>query len=124
MPDEDRAALASRLTEAAEGVRSVEVTRAVRDTTADGVAVREGEAIVFVDGRLIAQAATPEEALLAGLAIAVDEGRELVSVYLGADAPADAAAQLPERIEAAHPGVAVEVVLGGQPHYPYLAGVE
>ena len=124
VPDEDRAALASRLTEAAEGVRSVEVTRAVRDTTADGVAVREGEAIVFVDGRLIAQAATPEEALLAGLAIAVDEGRELVSVYLGADAPADAAAQLPERIEAAHPGVAVEVVLGGQPHYPYLAGVE
>ena len=124
VPDEDRAALASRLTEAAEGVRSVEVTRAVRDTTVDGVTVRAGDAIVFVDGRLIAQTATPEEALLAGLAMAVDEGRELVSVYLGADAPADAAAQLPERIEAAHPGVAVEVVLGGQPHYPYLAGVE
>ena len=85
VPDDDRAALASRVTEAAGAVRSVEVTRAVRDTTADGGAVREGDAIVFVDGRLIAQAATPEEALLAGLAIAVDEGRELVSVYLGAD---------------------------------------
>ena len=124
VPDDDLAGLASRLTEAAAAVRSIEVTRAVRETTVDGVAVRVGDAIVLVDGRLLAAVATPEEALLAGLAHAVDGDSELVSVYLGADAPADATAQLPARIAGAHPGVAVEVVMGGQPHYPYLAGVE
>ena len=124
VPDDDLEALAARLTEAAAAVRSVEVTHSVRDTTVDGLAVRTGEAIALVDGRLVATAATLEEALLAGLAHAVEEGSELVSIYLGADAPADAAEQLPARIEAAHPGIAVEVVLGGQPHYPYLAGIE
>lgn len=106
-------------------VRCVEVTRAARDTTTDGVAVSAGDAIVLVDGVLIARAATEEAALLVGIQHADPDGEaELVTVYLGAGAPADAAETLPARIEGARPGVAVEVIEGGQPHYPYVAGVE
>ncbi len=124
VPGEAPQRLGERLAEAAAAVRCVEVTTAVRDATVDGVAVREGDAIALVDGTLRARSATPEEALLLGLAHAVGEDGEVVTLILGADAPDGAAGDLPPRIEAAHPGVEVEVVRGGQPHYPYLAGVE
>ena len=99
------------------------MTRATRDTSVDGVAVRIGEAIVLVDGTLIASVAEPEEALLAGLARVVD-GAELVTVFLGVDAPAGAGERVAALIEQAHPALEVEVVDGGQPYYPYILGVE
>ena len=124
VPGEAPLRLGERLAAAAAAVRCVEVTTAVRDASVDGVAVRAGDAIALVDGALRARSATPEEALLLGLAHAVGEDGEVVTLILGADAPEDAADSIPPRIEAAHPGVEVEVVRGGQPHYPYLAGVE
>ncbi len=124
VPGEDLEGIAADLEEAATSVRNVEVTEAVRDTTVDGVAVEIGDSIVLVDGTLKARTETPEEALMIGLAEAIGEDGEIVTLILGADAPDDAEDSLPELIEAAHPDVEVEVVMGGQPHYPYLAGVE
>ena len=124
VPGDDLESLAEGMAEAATSVRNVEVTEAVRDTTVDGVAVRIGDAIVLVDGTLKARTETPEEALMIGLAEAIGDDGEIVTLILGADAPESAADSLPDLIEAAHPDVEVEVVMGGQPHYPYLAGVE
>lgn len=124
VPGEDIEAIAEDLADAATAVRNVEVTEAVRDTTVDGVAVRIGDSIVLVDGTLKARTETPEEALMIGLAEAIGDDGEIVTLILGADAPEEASESLPDLIEAAHPDVEVEVVMGGQPHYPYLAGVE
>ena len=121
VPGEPLDVLAERMAEASAEVRSIEVTRAVRDTTADGVTVSEGEPIVFVDGKLVSSAESLEDALLDGLHRAVD-GRELISVYLGADAAEEDNVRV--LLEAAFPDVEVEVLYGGQRHYPYLAGVE
>ena len=99
----------------------------MRDAAADGLRVAAGDAIALVDGRLAARADDLDGALLAGLAAALagaDGAAELVSVYLGADAPAGAAERVPALIGEAHPELAVEVVAGGQPHYPYVAGLE
>ena len=124
VPGGDIESLAEGMAAAATAVRNVEVTEAVRDTTVDGVAVRIGDSIVLVDGTLQARTETPEEALMIGLADAIGDDGEIVTLILGADAPDGAAESLPPLIEAAHPDVEVEVVMGGQPHYPYLAGVE
>ena len=124
VPDESPEALSGLLRDAAEAVRCVEVSRSVRDASVDGIRIAAGDAIALVDGRLTARADSLEEALLAGLAEAVDEASELVSLILGADASPDSAERLPALIEAAHPGVTVEVVRGEQPHYPYVAGIE
>ncbi len=124
VPGEDLEGIAAELEEAATSVRNVEVTEAVRDTTVDGVAVEIGDSIVLVDGTLKARTETPEEALMIGLAEAIGDDGEIVTLILGADAPEDAADSLTDLIEAAHPDVEVEVVMGGQPHYPYLAGIE
>ncbi len=118
------AEIAAAMAKVMAGVRSVEVSRAVRTAKVDGVAVREGEAIALVDGRLVAARATLDEALLAGIDVAIEGGAEIATVYLGQNAPPDAAERLPALIAARHPQLEVQVMDGGQPHYPYLAGVE
>ena len=123
LPDGDPSEIANAMLEAAARVRSVEVSRSVRAAVVDGVATRAGEAIVLVDGRLVATAGSLEDALLAGLDDARAANAELVTLYLGADAPEDADT-LSGRVEARFPGVEVQVIEGGQPTYPYLAGVE
>jgi dihydroxyacetone kinase-like predicted kinase len=86
--------------------------------------VHEGEPIALVDGVLVASGASIEAALLAGLESAVDNTSELLTVYLGADAPGDGERLVRSIIEGAYPQLAVEVVDGGQPYYPYIVGVE
>jgi dihydroxyacetone kinase-like predicted kinase len=108
---------------AAANARCVEVTRAARAATLDGIAVALDEPIALVDGRLVAAAASVEDALVAGLEYALTPGSELIIVYLGADAP-DGSAALVERLAQRFPELTVETVEGGQPHYPYVAGVE
>ena len=111
------------LAEALAATRTVEVTRAAADRTADGVDVREGEAITLVDGRLIGGTDDPVEGLLAGLAEAEAAEAAIVTVYVG-EGFEGSGEELAERIEAAFDGVEVEVVEGGQPLYELVAAVE
>ena len=122
--DGDATEIAAAMAEVMAGVRAVEVSRSVRTATVDGVAVREGDAIAHVDGRMVAACETLEEALLAGLDVAAEGGAEIATIYLGQDAPPDAAERLPALIAERHPGLEIQVMAGGQPYYPYLAGVE
>jgi fatty acid kinase len=109
---------------AASSVRHAEVTLAARATKLHGIDVREGQPIGIVDGDLQVAESTVADAVRACIARMV-EGRDtpLVTLYAGEgedDASAGAlAGSLRERF-----GVEVEVVRGGQPHYPYLIGVE
>ena len=122
--DGDATEIAAAMAEVMAGVRAVEVSRSVRTATVDGVAVREGDAIALVDGRMVAACETLEDALLAGLDVAAEGGAEIATIYLGQDAPPDAAERLPALIAERHPGLEIQVMVGGQPYYPYLAGVE
>ncbi len=107
------------------GVRCVQVTRAARATRVDGQTIGEGQAIALVDGRVVAGDDLLDEAFMAGLAAATREmPAELVTVYLGSSAPIGADEAIGDRVRAAFPDVTVEVIDGGQPHYPYIAGVE
>ncbi|MEZ4552997.1 MAG: DAK2 domain-containing protein [Dehalococcoidia bacterium] len=123
-PDDapDDAEQAMRL--AIDGVRCIEVTRSARAVQIGGVAARQGQPIALLDGRLAASAETLEDALLVALQSAVGPSAEVVSVYLGQDVPEEAVASLRARIEAAVPALTVELIEGGQPYYPYVAGVE
>ena len=123
-PDGDPAVGAARLRTAAARVRCIEVTRAARTARIDGVAVQAGDAIALVDGVLVATGGDPEGALAAGLAHTITAATELVTVYLGVQAPPDARTRVAALLADAHPTLALEIIDGGQPHYPYAAGVE
>ena len=110
--------------QAAHAVRTIEVTRAVRDAEIDGVQVRTGQMLGIYDGHVAVAADGVEEALLGSLREASVESFEIVTLYHGAGASEDEAQAFAGRIRDAHPGLAVEVVEGGQPHYPYVVSLE
>jgi dihydroxyacetone kinase-like predicted kinase len=112
------------MSEAIAAVRSGEVTLAARATQLGGVQIREGQPIGIVDGELVLAEDTVADAVR-GCVRRMADGRDttLVTLYAGADQETAATDALAESLRADF-GVEVEVVDGGQPHYPYLIGVE
>ncbi len=101
-----------------------EVTWATRDVELNGVEVREGDAIGLLDGELVVDAQSFDDAvfwLLAGVDL---EDRELVTLYYGEDVDAAQAQDLVDRLSETYPDLEFEVVEGGQPHYPYIISIE
>ena len=92
--DSDLESNIARMTDSVAAVRTIELTRAVRDATINDIAVAEGEWIVLLDDRLVASGPDEDDVIrkaLAGIDIA---SAELVTVFLGAGATEDAAAAL------------------------------
>ena len=110
--------------EAGRAVRTVEVTHAAADRVAEGVRVRLGQPIALVDDRLVASAATVEEALLAGLAAAGASSAGLITLYGGRDLTVAELAGLGSSVSVRFTGVTVEAMAGGQALYPLIASVE
>jgi DAK2 domain fusion protein YloV len=110
--------------QAAHAVHTVEVTRAVRDAEVDGVAVKAGEMLGIYDGRIVGTSAAADEALVRTLSHAPLDALEIVTIYWGAGASEDQAQTVAARVRETHPGLAVEVVEGGQPHYPFVVSLE
>ena len=105
-------------------VASIAVTWAVRDTTIDGIAVDAGVFIGLLEDNPAATGPSAEAALRATLDLASMDTGSIVTLYLGADADLEAAKTFIESLEAEFPGIQVDRVEGGQPHYPYFASVE
>jgi len=112
------------MTQALAGVRTAEVTHAARAARIAGRDVPARTPIGIVEGELRVAEATVADAVLAcARELARDASVSLITLYAGEDADAattDAiAARLRDEL-----AVEVEVVDGGQPHYPYLIGAE
>ncbi len=123
-PAKDAAANATDMTAAGRAVQTLAVTDAVRDATIGGRKVRKGQTSVLdPDDGLVACGNDGTKAVLAGVA-ALQPGFELLTVYYGEGADLADAEAVAKRLGAAHGGVEVEVVHGGQPHYRYLISAE
>ena len=109
---------------AAKEVITGEVTWATRDVALNGINVREGDAIGLLDGELVVDTESFDEAVHWLLAGAELEDCELVTLYYGADVDASQAESLAERLTETYPELEFEVVEGGQPHYPYIISIE
>ena len=110
--------------QALDTVVSIEVTRAVRPSTINGVAVAAGQYIGLREGELASTGDSPEAALKSVFAQVGLSTDAVVAVYWGADASQRSAEELVRRLEKEKPGMQVDLIFGGQPHYHYLASVE
>ncbi|MEK9659258.1 MAG: DAK2 domain-containing protein [Chloroflexota bacterium] len=110
--------------EARHAVRSGEVTVAVREGSVNGTPVQEGEAMALLERKLAATAPTVNEALAALVAAAAPADGSLITLFHGTDISLPEAREAAEALRATHTGVEVEVVTGGQPHYPYIVSFE
>ena len=124
-PEADASTNADAMTEAAESVRTGEITQAVRDTTSDAGPVTTGDWIGLVRGDgIVSVSGTLTGAATDLLSSLILDSSELLTVVTGVDATAAHTDVITAWVADNHPDVAVEVHSGGQPLYPYLFGVE
>jgi uncharacterized protein len=118
--DDDVIAMA----EAAGACRYAEVCLASRDAITVAGRCRAGDVLALVEGEvnLIGTELTVVSRQL--LDRLLGGGGELVSLLVGADAPAELEASLTAHLATAWPFVEVQVHDGGQPTYPLVVGVE
>jgi DAK2 domain fusion protein YloV len=114
----------SAMKTALSAVRSGEVTTAVRSMNVDGLDVKKGQAIAFLDGELVVAGSNIPRVVSKLLGKMVSELSGLVTIYYGADTEQAEAEHLGESIRAKYPSLEVEVVAGRQPHYNYIISVE
>lgn len=109
---------------ASASIETLEITRAVRDSTVDGQSVIEGQFMAILDGALVALSDNPEDAAREGISHSSVDEDSILTLYWGEDATEEQADQLRESLESTYDGAEVEVYPGGQPHYTYLLSVE
>lgn len=112
------------MTAAAKGVISGQVTQAVRDTTIEGVDIREGEYIGIKGKTIVVSDAALQQACEGLLSSMLDNGGDLLTVFTGEDAQGSDTAAICEWASGQYPDLEIEVINGGQPLYPYLFAVE
>ncbi|WP_409341063.1 DAK2 domain-containing protein [Paenibacillus sp. MBLB4367] len=105
-------------------VKSGQVTNAVRDTSIDGVDIKEGDFLGIMDGKIVASCPEIGETCRKLLDCMLAEGGDLVTVLSGSDAAEEETDALEAYLTGAYPDTEVEVHQGGQPVYAYLFGVE
>jgi len=123
-PDDDFDANVAAMTAALSSVKTVELTRAVRDVTLDGMRVIAGQVIGLVDDCLVVAGDESGEVACETLDRAGLADAELVTIFTGDDAQPGHAATLRDSILERYPEVHVEVHDGGQPHYRFVIAVE
>ncbi|HUP87137.1 MAG TPA: DAK2 domain-containing protein [Acidimicrobiales bacterium] len=114
----------SSMSEAADRVVSGEVTRAVRDSTTDAGAVKEGDYLGLTGSKITVVEGTLPGAATALLDQLVSEDAEIVTIIEGEGASAATTRHLTEWLSEHRPDAEAEVHHGGQPLYPYLFSVE
>jgi DAK2 domain fusion protein YloV len=113
---------AADMAEAAAAVATGEVTRASRDVSLNGFAIRSGDWLGLAGGEPVGGGAEFDEVAEAVLSRLLAQPRTVLTLLTGAEPPP--LDGLVERLAVDHPELEVEVHEGGQPHYPLLLGAE
>ena len=106
------------------GVKTAQVTYAVRHTQIDGKEIQEGDIMGLGDHRILSVGKEVRETALEALRQMLDGDSELVSIYYGQDIAQETAESFLEEVQALCPDCEVELNYGGQPIYYYLISVE
>jgi len=113
---------AAEMAEAASAVATGEVTRASRDVSLNGLAIRRGDWLGLAAGEPVAGGDDFADVASGVVASLLEQQRTLLTLLTGDEPlPLDG---LLERLASTHPGLEIEVHEGGQPHYPLLLGAE
>ncbi|ANZ33569.1 fatty acid kinase catalytic subunit FakA [Staphylococcus carnosus] len=124
LPDASLEDNKNAMTEAIEDVQSGAITNAVRNTTIDGIDIKEGEFMGLKEGKIVVSNPTQLEASKVLLSKMVQDDSEIVTILTGEDAESETTEALTEWLEAEYPDVEIDEQVGSQPIYPYLFSVE
>lgn len=115
---------AARMAEEMKKVRSGQVTYAVRDTSIDGMEIKQGNIMGIGDKTILAVGEDIKATTIELIQKLTDEDSELISLYYGAEISEEEANEMAEELMEAYPNLDVEIHYGGQPIYYYVLSVE
>lgn len=101
-----------------------QVTYAVRDTVIEDKEIKQGDYMGIGDSGILSNGTDMIEVTFRMIEEMMQEDKELISVYYGADISEESAEELKSRIEEQYPKCDVELQYGGQPIYYYIVSVE
>ncbi len=106
------------------GVRTIEITRAVRHTQVNGYKITKGQLIAVMDDEdLIAGDKDVIDLIFQALTRVDVENAELLTIYHGAETKPKEVEEIVQKIKEGY-HLDVEVVRGGQPYYDYILSLE
>jgi DAK2 domain fusion protein YloV len=109
---------------ALKGIQTIEVTRAVRSTSMNGLKIKNGDIIAMVNGKLKG-AGVDEMAVIDGAIDSLNpDDYELLTIYGGAGVSDEDVGGVAEHIRERLPNLTVETQRGEQDHYPYILSLE
>lgn len=115
---------AARMENAMADIKTGEVTRAVRDTEIDGLAVQKDDFIGLADGVLAAVSGRLDAVVTELLTKMIDRDSSLLTFYYGAGLTGAEAGAITALVRDKFAGLDIEVHYGGQPLYPFIISVE
>ena len=110
------------MSEAISHVKSLSVTHAVRDANIDGIAVRNGQSMGLVGGKIKSVGSDNTECIEKLLSYV--ENATYITIFYGEDAPEYEADKICSIITEAAPDAEVVLARGGQPLYDYIISAE
>lgn len=105
-------------------VSTGQLTFAVRDTSVDGIDIKEGDILGIADGKIVTVNKDLDESAKELMKQLIDEDSELVTIYYGKEVDEVTAQAFGHYIEEEYDFVDVEIHYGGQPLYYYILSVE
>lgn len=112
------------MTEMLASVVSGSVTHAIRDTSIDGITIKEGDFLGMIGGKIVVSKPDIDEVALATLKQMITEDTEIVTIIIGEEGTQKAAEKLEEALLAIDDELEIEIHTGDQPVYPYLFAAE
>lgn len=112
------------MTEMLDGVVSGSVTHAIRDTSIDGLAIKEGDFLGMIDGKIVVSQANSFDVSLETLKKMLTEDTEIITIIIGEEGSQKEAEKLEAALLEMDEELEIEIHMGNQPVYPYLFSAE
>lgn len=106
------------------GVKSGQITQAVRDSNFQDLEIKEGDFMGLQEGKVVALGQELDLTTLSLLEKMIEEDSEVVTLFYGHEVTAEQAEALLEQAEAQFDHCEFELHEGGQPLYSYIISVE
>jgi len=124
IPENDFEINVEEMKQAVSTVRTIEITKATRNTKANGIKVEKGEIIGLLDGELLGVGDSNWNVIFQLLERIDAATASILTLYFGKDADENEAEQISERMHQEYPEMKIGVVNGGQPNYTYIISLE
>ena len=123
-PDASADENAEAMTEVAAAVKTGLVTYAVRDTSSNGLEIKEGNLIGLSDKKIISTGTKMAEIVSELVKDMYDDNISVITVYYGSEVTEEDASAISSMIEEKYPDCDVLLQSGGQPVYYYVISAE